>query len=910
MRFWKRKNKKTEIKNNETLIEQPSDTSIESDEKTIEQSITDTMTQENQETTQIVSEDSVIFRVVAKTSEQEKENLPQEEQADVASASVEEKTDIEVEENIQEEIESETEEQSIEEIQDIEEEIEVETKVLDESKVEQEDPTQVIENEVDQTMDLEAEQLKHEEEKIVQEDRKEEKPTSKRKSETIVQPASPLSEEERLWLHKPIEEMDEKQPRKKGWDLAMILIEELLILVATISVGTFLPNSALVIPISAIALVVNLLRIWYSDALNKAFDFLYKWRWLIALVVFVLLVLAQVHTSNAAAYMYNFQADPSVENSILFGRPRLFRTDEYVVQLPYYWSQYYNNFQEISHQMSVTGQNMIIGYNAPVWDITMIGKPFVLGYLLLGNEYGISWYFCAKTILMFMVAIEMFNILVKNRYVAVFGAFIFTFAPGMQWWYSPHFYDVIFWACTLFVVGYWFFMARGWKKWLMSLLSISALTGFVLALFPSLQVPLGMLALFLMIACLIRDRDQLQFKKTDLLNVIFVIAGVGIVLVPTLWGMRNEIEILMNTAYPGSRVSVGGDGQLWRLFANPVSIMQSFLDPKLLNNSEISSYTHFGLACMMYYPFLRFALFKKKDRQAWVGDVLMIAMIIEVTFMFVQFPEWLSKLMLLSYCNRMNTVFGVTATIFTVWTIQMAFQTEMRFKKTITFLVFVVYAAGAFVTVKYMDIPHFNDFINHGSLVIYAFMIGITIAFYLSMTRFKQLGLAGMILWTACSGCLVNPIMIGSASVTDYPIAKKTRQLVEDDPDAWWAYMGSNIRAGLLTANGAKVVNGVSFYPDFEKWELLDPELVDSDTINRYAHIQMTPITSGETEVTVDRPDLLTVHIDPFDLEKWNVRYLMADEDYMKALDEVELPYDILYQDQKGQVILELEWNE
>lgn len=34
----------------------------------------------------------------------------------------------------------------------------------------------------------------------------------------------------------------------------------------------------------------------------------------------------------------------------------------------------------------------------------------------------------------------------------------------------------------------------------------------------------------------------------------------------------------------------------------------------------------------------------------------------------------------------------------------------------------------------------------------------------------------------------------------------------------------------------------------------------------------------------------------------------MADEDYLPALDAVELPYDILYQDQEGQVILELEW--
>lgn len=891
MAFWKRKNAKSEVEQEE--LETKDQTASADQAEASESSKIDASEKEHQEETQVVSEDAVVFRVVAKSVENEQPSEIQEAQENGA----EDQTEA-----IQED-EAKSQEVAIDDLQDLEE-IEIETQeTLD---VEQEESSQQPLEQVQ--VDTTNKSLQPESKDLKEESKPQPLKKSHQKGEALVQPSSPLSKEEQLWLRQPIEEMDAKKQRKKGWDLAMILLEEVLILVATISVGTFFPKSALIIPISAIALVVNFLRIWYSDALNKAFDFLYKWRWLIAGIVFILLVLAKVHTSNAAAYMFNFQADPSVENSILFGRPRLIRTDEYVVQLPYYWSQYYNNFQEISHQMSVSGQNMILGYNSPVWDITMIGKPFVLGYLLLGNEYGISWYFCAKTILMFMVAIEMFNILVKNRYLAVFGAFVLTFAPAMQWWYSPHFYDVIFWACTLFVVGYWFFMAQGWKKWLMTLLAICSLTGFVLAIFPSLQVPLGMLAFFLMVACLIRDRDQLQFKKINLLHVIVVIAGVGFVLGPTLWGMRDDIKILMNTAYPGSRVSVGGDGQYWRLFVNPVSVMQTFLDPALLNNSEISSYTHFGLVCMMYYPFLRYALFKKKDRQAWVGDVLMIAMIIEVTFMFVQFPEWLSKLMLLSYCNRMNTVFGVTATIFTIWTIQMAFQTEMRFKKTITFLVFALYACGAFMVVRFMDIPHFNDFIDQGSLVVYGFMIGITIALYLSMTRFRQLGLAGMILWTACSGCLVNPIMIGSASVTDYPIAKKTRQLVEETPDAWWAYMGSNIRAGLLTANGAKVINGVNFYPDFEKWEMLDPDLVDSDTINRYAHIQMTP-TTEETEVELDRPDLVTVHINPYDLEKWDVRYLMADEAYLPALDAVELPYEILYQDQQGQVILELEWN-
>lgn len=68
----------------------------------------------------------------------------------------------------------------------------------------------------------------------------------------------------------------------------------------------------------------------------------------------------------------------------------------YAVQLPYYFSQYYNDYAQISHQMSIGGQDMIVGYNSPVLSLSLIGKPFVWGYILFGNAYGISWYFLSR----------------------------------------------------------------------------------------------------------------------------------------------------------------------------------------------------------------------------------------------------------------------------------------------------------------------------------------------------------------------------------------------------------------------------------------------------------------------------------------------------------------------------------
>ena len=58
---------------------------------------------------------------------------------------------------------------------------------------------------------------------------------------------------------------------------------------------------------------------------------------------------------------------------------------------------------------------MIIGYNSPVKDISLLAKPLTWGYVLLGNEYGLSWYFSLKIILLVLISYEFAMILIQNN---------------------------------------------------------------------------------------------------------------------------------------------------------------------------------------------------------------------------------------------------------------------------------------------------------------------------------------------------------------------------------------------------------------------------------------------------------------------------------------------------------------
>lgn len=688
-----------------------------------------------------------------------------------------------------------------------------------------------------------------------------------------------------------------------------IILETILIMALSLLVMDIFIRGFAALFVGIVISLISLLRIWYEKPLQKVFDFSYKWRWMIALALFIVGVLLQIHMSNVGTYTFLFESEPSATNSILFGQPRDFRSDEYNVQLPYYLSQYFNGYQEISYQMSLGGQNMILGYNAPVWDITLIGKPFVWGYLLLGNSYGISWYFLSKTILMFMVSLEMFFILTKSRHMAVFGAFVFTFAPANVWWFSPHFYDVIFWSCALFVVGYFFFLKQGLAKWGFTILSISCLCGFVLALFPSLQVPCGLLMLCLMLACLYRDQQELSWPKSNWLCVGAVILGLALVLGPTLWRMKDDLMILMNTEYPGSRVSVGGYGELWMLFINIAGIFQPFVpDPGYLNNSEIASYTHFAVAFLLFYPYLWWYLKKSNHKARFIGDVFVIALVLQMVFLFFPFPEWLAKGMLLSMCNRMQTVFGVTAAIFTIWMFAMISKNELPHKALVGGIVCLVYGVLSLLINSSFLYPGIVEFLDmYGRKFLFGFTVplfyGLAIAFafglWLCFTKWKELFYCALLCWTAVSGLLVNPIMQGSAAITDYPLAHLVQEKIQEDPNAKWLTLGLDQLQGLLLANGAQVVNAVDFYPDFTKWEKLDPTLSNFEQINRYAHIEVT-LTQDSTKMEATQPDLIELSLNINDLSKWDVRYIVGSKNDQEVLDQAGISYEVIFEEQNS----------
>lgn len=685
-----------------------------------------------------------------------------------------------------------------------------------------------------------------------------------------------------------------------------------LIIITTFLLYRLYDDSNLILLVGGVCLIINCLNLKFKQEINCLFDKIIKYRYIVALVIFVVCLIFKLHGSsiNVFSSIFTDKIDDNV-SSVIIGNGRNLRSDEFNVQLPYYFSQYYNDYELTSYQMSIAGQDMILGYNAPVKDITMIAKPFTIGYILFGNEIGLSWYWCSKLILFILVMYEAVYILTQgNKKLSVLGSFLTVFSPAMQWWFSPHMYDVFFWAMTLFVLGYYFFVAqKKWLKWLVTILAICSITGFVLALFPSLQVALGLLALALLIIVLIRDREKINFKKLDIFRIVIVVLCVIGLLGWFLYNSWDQLQLLYGTVYPGARVSLGGDRKLSSLFTDLSNIISPYRDVTYLNNCEISEFYHLGVLYILYFPYIiyKWKYNKESNYNIYVGIMLFIALLIEIIFMIIGFPEWLAKITLFSYINRMNLVYSFTALLFTIWSFDIIYRNkELRNLKygLICIVLFVIMYCMSIDSDMLNYIFSIKNNMQFAKLYYFGIIIIFAIVGVLIFIKNIKIPAYILIVLSVFSTFSINPVVSGISDLTNHPIYEVTQKIIKED-DSRWIALDSSIEQNYLLASGVKCINAVNFYPDYGKWDAIEDREND-DIYNRYAHIRLS-LVEENTSYNLITPDSIQVNLNINDLKIWNVKYVFSKNDLEPMFENNLIDFEVKYHSpQEGYYIYKL----
>ena len=654
----------------------------------------------------------------------------------------------------------------------------------------------------------------------------------------------------------------------------------------------FLSNTAPILAAAGAVSVLLLLARRFPERAKKAFDFCFRYRWALALLVFLACVGLRLHGSSIGVYDEIFPTRLTGEKSLLFGKPRWIRSDEFGVATLKYFSQAANDYRLYSRQMSLAPTNMVLDYYSPVWDWTILGKPLSWGFLLFGNEIGLSWYWCGEIILLFMTALEMCLILTgRQRLVSLLGAFMIALSPAIQWWVMPHMPPVILYSMALFCVGYWFFTAETMAaKWVSAGLSVIAATGFVLSIFPSFQVPCGYAILLLLAVCIRRDRAQISFTRRDWPRMALPAALVLLILGRFLILSRHDLSLLLNTVYPGDRLFSGGNMRAAELFTDFTSIFLPYQDVAFSNNCEAATYIHFAPLFLLLSPYLLPALKRERDSGWVVGAALFGILFVQCAFLLIGFPQWLAEITLLRFCNRMHEVYGWTAALFTVWGLGVFVSHPELLSRRAKLLIPLAYGAVWMLTLDSQRQEYFSNFIFRsfplGKMLITLTLAGIVCILYFALFRHQRLLSAALITLMLFCGATVNPLMRGSGPVFDHPVSAAVAEIAEREPERRWLCTDSVfILPNFLMANGAKVLDATNFYPDPEKWAILDPAGQYEELTNRYAN-QCAELTESANSVELLNPDYIKLFLNPASLKDLNIRYLFTPMDHTALLSE------------------------
>ncbi|GGG08275.1 DUF7657 domain-containing protein [Paenibacillus aceti] len=237
-------------------------------------------------------------------------------------------------------------------------------------------------------------------------------------------------------------------------------------------------------------------------------EFIVRKRYVIALVIFALMVFFRIHSSSIGLWAGIIEPNhsSSATQTTLVGVERNIRSDEFLVHTPWLMSQVENSFEIINKNIKSEGINATM-LNTPTWSPDILGKPYFWGFLLFGGDYGLSWYWSFKLISIFLLSFEICVFITKNKKLSLLGALWITLSPSIQWWFdtSAAVTEVILLseAMIVCIITFMKYKDQVIKRQLLIIAFILAGTGFVTILYPPVQVPMAYLIIIFLISSIL-----------------------------------------------------------------------------------------------------------------------------------------------------------------------------------------------------------------------------------------------------------------------------------------------------------------------------------------------------------------------------------------------------------------------
>lgn len=234
----------------------------------------------------------------------------------------------------------------------------------------------------------------------------------------------------------------------------------------------------------------------------------------------------------------------------------------------------------------------------------------------------------------------------------------------------------------------------------------------------------------------------------------------------------------------------------------------------------------------------------------------------------------------------MSISYGFLSTIFTIWGIDVLSKHEKIWSDKWIIVISTLYGLIYLTFVSKLMLEYIPIYAYILEIIVYIFL-----AYLILSKRIKLVVLifTSMIMMASFT---INPVVSGTSAITNHKLYEEVSNIIKEDESNWLVLNDLNIQ-GYLLASGAKVINGVNYYPDVEKWQKIDPEMKYRDIYNRYAHIEIC--LAEEDGYDIYASDSIIVNISPKNLKKWDVKYLFSGENIENQLKD--LRHELIYED-------------
>lgn len=626
---------------------------------------------------------------------------------------------------------------------------------------------------------------------------------------------------------------------------------------------------------------------------KKIWDFIYRFRFLLGFLLFSFIILMGYHGTSVG--IYNEMIEPSnhlKEAEPIYGINRAIRSDEWVVNSPVILSQYsdLNNFSNVNHTLNGYDINITLYPKLPSKSVTILSSPKLLGFLFLPVDQAFSFYWYFELFVLFFASFEFLLIITKkSKFWSLVGALMITFGPAVQWWESNCIVPILYSGLLAIVFFEKFIFSKKWfYRFLYSLLIGLCGTIFVNVLYPAWMIPFAYFYIIVIIWILYKNKNLIKVKYILFLLAVVIITMSGILL-PEFISSYDNVVLTTNTIYPGKRFSVGGFG-FEVLFGYVLGLIFPYVD--FPNPCEASQFLSFYPIPIIIAITIIIDNFKKKK-----NDIFLIMLTLVTLFLnmwnYFELPTIVAKIsfLYLSTSLRTTVVVSFLCVILLVYILSNYERYKFGSKVFITLIsLFVSFISVVFIKNYYQSMLDFSSYI-----FILVLIFTILISFILSNFRFKKiiLGLS-LILVTLISGLTVNPVNKGLSSIYDKQLSHDIENILKEDSDSLWITTDSPIYySNYILANGAKVLNSVNYFPNYNLWNIIDIDRKYENEWNRYAHVNVN-LSTEETNVILNQSDLITILLNKYDLCKLKVDYLVSTDLKLDRFNSKDFRLDVI----------------